>query len=457
MQGSILDGLHLVFTRFLFLVGEFHNQDTVLGYQTNQHDDTDLAEDVHGDAAEVHEHQGTGDGQRYGEHDDERVFEALELGGKNQVNQYQSQDEGEHQAGGAFPVVFRITRQGGTESIVQSLGRYLVHFFQSLADGLSFGQSGRDGGRDEPVIVVEFRRSDGFHEVYQVVQLDHFSVVAPDIDGLDVRRLVPLLAVELAQNLVLLAVHVEISHTLAAQSVLQDRGDVFYGDAHGSGLVAVDVHTHFRATELQVHVRHLEGRVVIYRIQEFGQHFFQLFDADRLEHVLDRHATPPASERRLLLDEGTGFRLGLDSLRNLFGYFHLGIVTVFDVLQGDTDVSATARYTGGDRLGVGNNGIYQQVDVFCIVAQVFVAHSFGSFRIDVDLRTVFQRSHFGRNLVPEITDEHQGEEGERNGNDPSFQETFQGLGVDAVQAFEERFRLPVEPALFFPLQQQFGG
>ena len=105
-----------------------------------------------------------------------------------------------------------------------------------------------------------------------------------------------MLAVELSQNLVLFAVHVEIPHSLAAQSILQDRCDVFYGHTHGSGFVAVDVYPHFRATELQVYVCHLEGRVVVYRIQELRQYFFQFFDTDRLEYVLDRHTAPPAAE-----------------------------------------------------------------------------------------------------------------------------------------------------------------
>ena len=30
LQGGVLDGAHLVFTRFLLLIGKFHNQDTVL-------------------------------------------------------------------------------------------------------------------------------------------------------------------------------------------------------------------------------------------------------------------------------------------------------------------------------------------------------------------------------------------------------------------------------------------
>ena len=57
LQGGILDGLHLVLAGFLLLVGELYNQDTVLCHQPNQHDDTDLAEDIHRDAAEIHEYQ----------------------------------------------------------------------------------------------------------------------------------------------------------------------------------------------------------------------------------------------------------------------------------------------------------------------------------------------------------------------------------------------------------------
>ena len=98
LEGSIADGLHLVLACLLFLVGKLHNQNAVLRHQPDEHDDANLAEDVHGDIPEIHEYQCAGNGKWHGEHDDERVFKAFELRRKDEVNQRQRQDKGKHQA-----------------------------------------------------------------------------------------------------------------------------------------------------------------------------------------------------------------------------------------------------------------------------------------------------------------------------------------------------------------------
>ena len=43
-------------SRLLPLIGELYDQDTVLRHQTNQHNDTDLAEYIHRDTRITHEH-----------------------------------------------------------------------------------------------------------------------------------------------------------------------------------------------------------------------------------------------------------------------------------------------------------------------------------------------------------------------------------------------------------------
>ena len=51
---------------------------------------------------------------------------------------------------------------------------------------------------------------------------------------------------------------------LSAETVLQCFGYITHGGSHCTCLITVNIHSHFRAAELQVHVRHLESRVVIY-------------------------------------------------------------------------------------------------------------------------------------------------------------------------------------------------
>ena len=144
------------------------------------------------------------------------------------------------------------------------MGGDFIHFFQALSDGLSICQSGRYGSGNKTVVVVQFRRSYGFYKFYQIVQLNHFPFVASYVNRFDIGRCITLLAVYLTQNLILFSIHIKIAHTLSAETVLQCFGYITHGGSHCTCLITVNIHSHFRAAELQVHVRHLESRVVIY-------------------------------------------------------------------------------------------------------------------------------------------------------------------------------------------------
>ena len=80
-----------------FLVGEFHDKDTVFRHKTNQHDDTDLREDIHCLVSEIHEDESAEYRQGYGEHDDEGVAETFKLRCQNQVDKQDGKTEGEEQ------------------------------------------------------------------------------------------------------------------------------------------------------------------------------------------------------------------------------------------------------------------------------------------------------------------------------------------------------------------------
>ena len=84
------------------------------------------------------------------------------------------------------------------------------------------------------------------------------------------------------------------------------------------------------------------------------------------------------------------------------------------------------------------------IDVFGIVADIFVSHSFGTHCIDTDLRTVLQWRHFSRDSIPKDSDKQDGDDGEGQGNPAQL------LAVYPVHPFEERFGLAIEPALLFP-------
>ena len=198
----------------------------------------------------------------------------------------------------------------------------------------------------------------------------------------------------------MLSVHIEISHTLATQSVLQCLSNILGTNSHDTGLVTVNLNTGFRLTELQVYVCHLKDRILIYFSHKLGQYFFQLLQISSLKHILDRHTSTTSSERRLLLHKRTCHCLAPYFFRNLFGNFHLRVVTIFHVFQRDTHVSATTGYTGSNRFCVRKNGIDKLVDIFRIIPNIFISDTLCTSCVDTDLRTVFKRSHFRRNSIP---------------------------------------------------------
>ena len=98
----------------------------------------------------------------------------------------------------------------------------------------------------------------------------HIPVIATDINSFQVSRFISLLAIDFTKDFILFSVHVEIPHTLSAQSVLQGLSNVLGTYSHDTGLVTVNLDTGFRFTELQVNVRHLEDRILVHFSHKFG-------------------------------------------------------------------------------------------------------------------------------------------------------------------------------------------
>ena len=86
--------------------------------------------------------QGAGQSQRNGKHDDQRVSEALELGGQNQVDEDQRKHEHKEEAGGALHEVPRLAGESRRKGLVQLTLRDAFHRLDAVADGLAGRQCG---------------------------------------------------------------------------------------------------------------------------------------------------------------------------------------------------------------------------------------------------------------------------------------------------------------------------
>ena len=303
--------------------------------------------------------------------------------------------------------------------------------------------------------MVELRRRDVLRHRDQVVQLNHLPLVAAHVDRTQVGGFVALLAVDLGQYLVLLAVHVEITQSLAAEPVLERLGDVARRDAQHVGLVAADLDAHFGFAEFQVHVGHLEHGAFVDPGHEFGQHLLQPFEVGGLEDVLYGHTSAASAEGALLLYERARLGFRTNGGRDLFGDLHLRPFAGRDVRQGDADVARAARHAGRHGLGFGHERVDQAVDILGVVADVFVGGSLRAAGGDRDLRTVLQRGHLGRDGAPQPADQHDGQHHDRQGDPAAAQERCERAAVKVVEPYEERFGLAVKPAFLLLADEQF--
>ena len=121
------------------LVGELHHQDAVLGDEADQRDQPHLRIDVERGDAEIERHQRSEDRKRHGQHDDERIAEALELRRQHQVDDDDGEAEGDERRVALVHLQPRLPGE-----ILVEAGRH--HLGGDLADG---GErvAGRDAGQ----------------------------------------------------------------------------------------------------------------------------------------------------------------------------------------------------------------------------------------------------------------------------------------------------------------------
>ena len=108
-DGRLDDRAELVQPCLLQVVGELHDEDAVLRYQSDQRDQSDLAVDVERRQSKEREEQRPGNCQRHrARQDDEGIAEALELGREDQINQDRRQQEGAEKTAALGPELARL-------------------------------------------------------------------------------------------------------------------------------------------------------------------------------------------------------------------------------------------------------------------------------------------------------------------------------------------------------------
>ena len=128
MLAASLDRLANVHAAIAQLVGEFDDQDAVLGHDADHHDQADLAIGVEAGSSDQQRKDGAGDAERHGRHDDDGADEAFELRGQHQQDDDQGEAEHRHHGAVGLPSVAasasgRMRPPGGTSGAAISSTR----------------------------------------------------------------------------------------------------------------------------------------------------------------------------------------------------------------------------------------------------------------------------------------------------------------------------------------------
>ncbi len=304
------------------LVGEFDNQDAVLGYQPDQRHQPHLAVDVERPAGQIQPEKAARDGQRHREHDGQRIDEALELRRQHEVYERQCQNEGDVDFRAGFLELAGLASIVDLRACRDHVADDLLQLVQRLAQRGALGQRGGEGGGAELVEVVQFFRRNRLLQRHKVGKLDHRPAFRAHVDLLEVRRRQPVLTLHLHHDVVLLPFALEARHLAPAKQRLQSAPERFEVHAERGDLVAVDIHLELRLVQVKVAVEVLQQLAAL-------PSFKDLLDisAQRLvalggqHHELNGLIAHAQSERRRVHREGkhagNAEHLRLEFLRDL--------------------------------------------------------------------------------------------------------------------------------------------
>src|SRR5262245_17149611 len=103
------NGVELRFACFLEVVREVHDQDPILGHQTDECDQSHLAVDVECRESKKREQKRSGNRQRYRtEKNDEWIAETLKLSGEHQIDQNRREQKGTEKTAAFSPELTRF-------------------------------------------------------------------------------------------------------------------------------------------------------------------------------------------------------------------------------------------------------------------------------------------------------------------------------------------------------------
>ncbi len=229
----------------------------MLGDQSDQRDDADLAVNVPGPAGGPQREERARHRQRHREQDHQGIGETLELRRQHEKDEDERQRERQINAAARVAELARHAVQIGQCARRQHTARGVVHHLQRVTERIAGRQRGRDFDRAQTLKVIERLRRYPFLNAHDVGQLHHRAVARAHVDVADVVRTRAIARRDLHDHVVLLAVLLEACDLVAAQHRLQGAADRLHRYAQVGQLVAVESNPQFGRVQSQIRLRRL--------------------------------------------------------------------------------------------------------------------------------------------------------------------------------------------------------
>ena len=232
----------------------------MLGDQPHQRHQADLAIHVERAAGQPQRTERAGHRQRYRQHDDEGVAEALELRRQHQVDEGEREQEDEREALRAGLELARLAVVVGAVARRQDAAGGVLHPLQRLAERVARRQVGGDRHRAALAEVVELARRHALVHLHDAGQRHHAAVARAHVDVADVARVAALVGGDLHDHVVLLCVLLVARDLAAAEHALQRTPDHVHRHAEVRRAIAIHLHRELGHGQLEVRVgRHQAG------------------------------------------------------------------------------------------------------------------------------------------------------------------------------------------------------
>src|SRR5690606_35363112 len=227
------------------LVGEFDDEDAVLGGKADEHDDADLAVEIERLAHQGEPDHPAGHRQRHGGDDHRGMDEAFELGGEDQIDDEYGEQEDDVDGAARLPERMAFAAIADRHHFGRG-GSLLLEEGKRLAQRIIRAETALESDGAQLVVAAEITRSGDLAHAHEVGQRHQLPAAAADVDGFELGHGTAIGRLGLDDHPIFLAPIDIGTDPAGTEQALQRLADVLHRHAEVAGAGGVDVDVELR-------------------------------------------------------------------------------------------------------------------------------------------------------------------------------------------------------------------